>query len=223
MNMSETRICIRPYPRTIFFYPLFIFSLIAYFIQLRQEKLMIDGGAPISWLSICWLIMLCANFMAISFNYTSWKFTIIFLIVVAIVQTSAYLVNIGVIPSEFIYRYNLNIHSTFYLLIVGILGFNLFFIMIDMQRNSVLLTDTEVLLKRNGKTIYRHPLHNIEVNYEIPDMMKYIALGSGTFTLSIPNQQSLVFENIPFIKSKYQKSIELIEKNIIIIQNQTSS
>jgi hypothetical protein len=200
--MSTVRFAIRAYPRSIFFYPLLVYSMIAYFVQLRQEKMNIDEGSPISWLSVLWVMIFCLCLIVNCFDCSNWRSMILILLFIAVIQFIAYLVIIGVITTAMIYGFNLNFQSVFYLWVFGILLMLFALIFFDSQRNSIMFTGTRVIFKYKGKKIYRQTLAGIQISYEIFDVIKYGLLGAGTFKVKLPGVEWLELKNVPFLKGK---------------------
>jgi hypothetical protein len=211
-------VVIRPYPKAIFFYSFFVFSMIAYFIQRNQEIKNIDGGSPISWLSISWMIILFANFFAISFDFSTRRFFVWFLTIIVITQTLAILLFTGVIEisltKEEIWAFNLNIESSFYLIIVIILGINLMFVVIEAQLHAVIIAEDKIILRNKGKTVFTRSLAGIEIEIDIPDVFKHAALGAGQILIIFPGHENLKFDNVPFAKWKLKQLNKIISKNI---------
>jgi hypothetical protein len=207
-------VSIRPYPRVIFFYPLFIFSIVAYIIQRNQEINQVDGGAPISWLSLSWMIILFANLFAISFDFSTRKFFVWFLVIVIVSQTLAILFYTDVLSIELtreeFFAFNLNIESTFYLVVSCIVGVNLFFVLIEAQLNVVVINESKISLRNRGKEVYHRSIAGLKVSIEIIDIFKYVALGAGQIVIKIPGIESLKFDNVPFVKPKFKKLSAMI-------------
>jgi fumarate reductase subunit D len=210
--LHDKPIYLRDYSKAIFFYPLFLYSAFAWIIQGWQEWSGNDNGAPISWVSLIWMIIFFGNLFVTAFDFPSAKALLLFAIIMIIVLVVGLLYATGTIQvsdlnTDSLYSFNLDIKAKFYGFVTVILGIVLGFVLLESLFKYVKIETNEVYLKGITGKAERLPTGGLRIKKEISDVFEFIALRSGSITLLVPNHEPIILNTVPFV-NKAEKHID---------------
>ena len=177
MSQQTDQIYLRSYPKIIFFWPLLIFSFVAWLIQVFISD-------PIAWLGTTWMIVFFTNLFVIAFDFSSTKFFVLMLIVVVAILLVIFFVLPNVTLPESVGEFNLGITATFYaitslilLIILGCVFISTRFDYWKIERNEI--------YHKSGifSTAERFPTKGLRIKKEIPDVFEYFMLRAGRISL----------------------------------------
>lgn len=91
---------LRDYSKSLFFYPLFVWSAVAILIEgiwdgWGNTATMTANNGPHASIMIVWLILLFANVFVVSFDFSALKFLLLIFVIFALVATLVVLYNAG--------------------------------------------------------------------------------------------------------------------------------
>ncbi|MEJ2249029.1 MAG: hypothetical protein P8Y97_05130 [Candidatus Lokiarchaeota archaeon] len=191
---AEPYIILRNYPKAIFFYPLFITTIVLWVIQLIM-------GTPEHILGAIWMIVFFTNIFVVAFNFSSTKFFVMILIIVIAGLIFAFLVipRLSSIALPPIPQLDISMSTYFYLIMAFVLGFILLFIFITahfdywkIERNEI-FHRTGIFVKED-----RYSVKQLRIKKRIPDIFEYILLRSGSITLYVQNEDFHLDTGIQF-------------------------
>jgi len=195
---SITKVTLRSYSKTIFFYPLIFTSLILWIIQVIY-------GDSVALLGFIWIIVFAVNLFVVTFDFESKKFFILLLLIVILVLLVIFLVlpNIEITglptPGEF----NIVMTSQFYLIVTLVLGFILLFIILASRFNYWRVERNEIYHKTGLLAdAERYPIGNLRIKKEITDIFEFLALRAGAITLYLGKEQDFRLQTVPNINKK---------------------
>ncbi|TXT67732.1 MAG: conserved membrane protein of unknown function [Promethearchaeota archaeon] len=209
------KVNLREYSKVIFFYPLFVTSLVLFILQLM-------AGDPIAIYGFVWMIVFAVNLFVVAFNFSSKKFFILVLIIIIAVLLFIFLIvpNFQLdwipMPKEF----NIEMTTQFYLIVTGIIGFILLFIIISTRFDYWVIEQNEFYHKQGlFVEANRYPTQNLRIKKEIVDVFEFIALASGSITLHTSKGEDFHLSNIPNVNAKIKKLNKLLSEFEVEIQD----
>jgi hypothetical protein len=209
------KVLLRNYSKVIFFYPLLIYSFVAWLIQFFFPS-------PIAWLGNIWIIVFFANLFTIAFDFSTVKFFILLLAIVVI----ALLVFFLVIPNidfgaGLNIDFNLGLTATFYLtitiifaLILGLEVLGAYFNYYKVEQNEIyhktgLFSDAE-----------RYPVKSLRMRKQITDVFEFFILRAGSITL-LPGRADEVIHLPTVINiNKKEKQLDYLLSHISVEPDQ---
>jgi len=201
MEQQTQKIILRSYPKAIFIYPLFLYTIIVMFLQFTDELwgywsnlLGMNHANLCNWLSAFWLLLLFLCFFVISTEVQFSKFLAVGFLVVLAITFLAYIgaVNVWSILSG-IGEQNLSLPIPFYLSVFGIFAFILGAMRLGTQFEYVKFERNEIWCMKGimGKSKERFPTRSLEINVEKPDFFEAM-LGTGRITIKIPSLNKFI-------------------------------
>ncbi len=210
------KVVLKDYPKVIFFFPLFFYSLIALMIQMIT-------GAVSDLLGEIWFAILFINLFVIAFDFDSTKFFIL-------VMSCVLLILIVIFYGFFPYIEKLNEESVevgaglsveFYWLQTIILGGILVFVIIARKFDYWIITNNQIIHKegvfQKGES---YPVQRFRFKKEIPDLLEYLLLRAGSMTL-IFSQDNIVHLNTVLNIKKKQKQLDELLSEVKVSVTQT--
>ena len=200
MSQQTDQIYLRSYPKIIFFWPLLIFSFVAWLIQVFISD-------PIAWLGTTWMIVFFTNLFVIAFDFSSTKFFVLMLIVVVAILLVIFFVLPNVTLPKSVGEFNLGITAIFYaitslilLIILGCVFISTRFDYWKIERNEI--------YHKSGifSTAERFPTKGLRIKKEIPDVFEYFMLRAGRISL-FPGRadEVVILPTVLNIKKKEQQ------------------
>lgn len=204
-------VIIRNYPKVIFFWPLLVYSFIAWLIQFFFPN-------PIHWLGNIWMIVFFTNLFTIAFDFSTVKFFILLLAIVVI----ALLVFFLVIPkvdfgAGLNFDFNLELTATFYFtimiifaIILGIVVLDAYFDYYRIERNEIyhktgLFSDAE-----------RYPVKSLRMKKQITDVFEFFILRAGSITLLPGRADEVIYLPTVLNINKKEKQLDYLLSHISV-------
>lgn len=191
---TQKKIKIRSYPKIIFFYPLFITSLVLWIIQMFID---VGGVSPHPFLGYFWIGMFFINSFVIAFDFSSAKFFVLILLIIIAIVAVIFLfiafpnLSLGAIPTL-----NFELTAEFYLAITIILGFILAIVVINAQFNYWELEQNEMYHKSGiFSSAERYPTEKLRLKKAIPDVFEFLFLRAGSLTLIPGSREDAIHLN----------------------------
>lgn len=190
---KQEKIRIRSYPKIIFFYPLFITSLVMWIIQMVAD---VGGGGPIAFLGYFWVAMFFINSFVIGFDFSSAKFFVLILLIIIAAVIGIFVVMLGDFNIPNISGFNFGLTAEFYLGITIILGFILAIVVINAQFNYWELEQNEMYHKSGVfSSAERYPTEKLRLKKAIPDVFEFLFLRAGSLTLIPGDREDAIHLN----------------------------
>jgi len=205
---AVTKVCLRTYPKIIFFYPLLFTSLILWIIQLFME--------PSSTLGYIWFIVFFCNLFVVSFDFSSTKFFVLILAIVIVILLVIFLVipnlTIEILPVTF----EMGLPANFYMTMTIILALILVLVIISSYFNYWKIERNEIYHKAGlFASAERFPTANLHIKKEISDVFEFFALRAGSMTL-IPGKGEMIYlPTVPNINKK-QEQIDYLLSHVSV-------
>lgn len=205
---GSLRVKIIPYPKIVFFWPTFIFSLLC-----GAFSLMIG---PNSTLGLMFIIVFTFNLLVISFEFSRIKFIAtamgFVMVILALFLTEAYDIHVFAWLKTFIRGLDLLANHVFYFAVSVVFALIYSVVFITTRWNYWVIEPNEVLhyLGFMGD-VHRYPAPNLKMSKEISDIFEYFLGLSGTLILS-PTSESrdIVLENVLFVNKKEERIKNLL-------------
>ncbi len=206
-------ITIRDYSKIVFFYPLFIYSVVAWIIEHFFASGL--GNPTLSWVSLIWMAIFFVNLLVVAFDFPVTKFFILIMVIVIVGLIFLVLYILGVYSFTSIDIFiqallTLELKSNFYGYITVILGIMLILAVVSARFKYVRIEENEVLVKTVliGQ-LNRFSTSLLRYKKEIIDVFEYIALGAGRITLMFSTEDIHILNTVPRI-NKVSKKIDQI-------------
>ncbi|MBD3197694.1 MAG: hypothetical protein GF317_21760 [Candidatus Lokiarchaeota archaeon] len=203
--MSQTKseeVFLRSYPKVIFFWPLFLTSLVLWIIQLFMP-------APEPVLGYFWVGMFFVNLFVIAFDFSSTKFFVLILIIVVGLLIVIFLVlpeiELSGIGGT---TFNLALTQEFYLTMTLIFGLVLGIVIINAQFNYWKVERNEIYHKSGiFSSADRYPVQSLRIKKSIPDVFEFLFLRAGSMVL-MPGRADEVIQ-LPTVLNVNKRSEEI--------------
>ncbi|MCC6625592.1 MAG: hypothetical protein IT385_30420 [Deltaproteobacteria bacterium] len=186
---------IRSLPKVIFFYPVWIFSLVCALIAAAGEP-------PAAWLGMAWMSLFILNLFVISFDFTEQRTVIVVLTVVVAILA---LVLLGALSdvTAFMTALRPQMNQTFYWMMF--VTFSVIFLLAWLgSRLDYWQIEPNEIVHRYGffRRMKRFSTESLRWDKLIPDVMERIMLGTGTIILTTPYEKHpIVIEHVMRIGS----------------------
>ena len=207
-NASVNEVILISYPKVIFFYPLLFTTLILWAIQALSSS-------PVSALGAVWFIVFFINIFVIAFDFSSTKFFILVLAIVVVILLLVFIVG-PTLPlstgGEGV-AIDLGLSANFYMIMSGILGFVLIFVIIGNQFSYYKVERNEIYYKKGlAGSAERFPVKSLRIHKEIPDIFEYLALRAGSITLIPSKDKVIMLPTVININKKADQIDELLSR-----------
>jgi cation transport ATPase len=213
-------IIIRDYSKVIFFYPLFIYSGIAWIIEQ-----FLGTGIGQGWVAIIWIGIFFLNLAVVAFNFPTPKFVILCLVLVLsviVIWLLATFTAINFSGSNALLAdlLTINLSTSFYGVMFFGIGISLAFAFINAAFKSMRIEQNEVILKSAllGE-VRRFPTKSIRYTKEIPDVFEYLLLGVGQITFTFGTDANVTLNTIPNIRRVTKKIDDLLDVQRVNVTN----
>jgi len=212
MNDQPTKpvseIYLRSYPKVIFFWPLGLFSLVLWLLQMIYPE-------PIWVFGVIWLVVFFVNMFIVAFDFSSTKFFVLILVVVIVVILLVFLAPglFATIPGA---EFNPRITAEFYLVVTIILAFILGLVVLGSRFDYWKIERNEIYHKSGiFSTAERIPTKSLRIRKEIPDVFEFFILRAGSITL-MPGHGDVIPLNTVLNINKKQKQIDYLLSHVSI-------
>lgn len=182
---------IRSYPKIVFFYPVWLYSLACALIAEGA------GAVPPHWLGLTWMCLFVLNLFVIAFDFSEEKTIIVALgAVVAVLG----LVLLGALSDVTAALTSLkpNMDKMFYWMMFGAFG-AIFIIVWLGSRLSYWVIEPNEVVYRSGllRRMKRFSTESLRWDKTVPDVLERIMLGTGTIILTTPQEKHpIVIEHV---------------------------
>lgn len=218
---AETKIILRNYDKGIFFYPLLIYTFIAWIIEFIYEN-QNPGALPRSSLAILWLFFFFLNIIVVIFDINTMK---LLAIIVAIAIIGLVLVILSVtkilsfanLESTVLPYFQPRMYAQFYLYVTVIFVLILIFVAVSSRFKYVRIEQNEIILKGILGNEKRFPTGTLQYRTKIVDVFEWLTLRAGSLTLIFGKDETITLPTIPRIEKVEKKLQNLL--NYIKVQN----
>ena len=197
---KEEKVFLRSYSKVIFFYPLFLTSLILFLIQY-----FVGVNEPI--LGAIWITVFFANLFVIAFDTSSTKFFILLLIAIVLLLLFTFIFHPNAIISQIVaFEVTIQMNYQFYLSSAIIIALILLIAWIATRFDYWKLERNEVIHKKGiFVSAVRYPTKSLRIKKEIPDIFEFLLLRSGSIQLSLGTEEVILLDTILNINKKAQQ------------------
>ncbi len=211
---KEEKIFLRSYSKVIFFYPLFITSLILFLIQYFT-------GISEPGLGAIWITVFFANLFVIAFDTSSTKFFILLFVAIILILLFTFIFHPDTIISQVLsFEVTIIMSYQFYLSSAVVLAFTFLIVWIASRFDYWKLERNEVIHKKGiFVSVVRYPTKNLRVKKEIPDIFEFLLLRSGSIHLFLGNQEMVYLDTILNINKKAKKIDYLLSDIEVEVEN----
>ncbi len=169
---------LRNYPKVIFFYPVFLTSLVLWIIQF------VIGDDPNYILGYVWTAVFFTNIFVVAFDFSSTKFFILILLIVIVLVAMIFLILPNVDLGGSGDPFNIGITAEFYFIMTIILGLVLGIVVLNARFNYWKIEQNEIYHKSGIITsAERYPAGNLRIRKTITDVFEFLFLRAGSITL----------------------------------------
>lgn len=193
----EEKVFLRSYSKVVFFYPLFLTSLILFLIQYFV-------GIDEPGLGAIWITVFFANLFIIAFDTSSSKFFILLLIAIILILLFTFMFHPNALISQVIaFEVTITMSYQFYLSSAIIIALILLIAWIATRFNYWKLERNEVIHKRGiFVSAVRYPTKSLRIKKEIPDIFEFLLLMSGSIQLFLGSEEVVYLDTILNINKK---------------------
>jgi len=207
---KEEKIILRSYSKVIFFYPLFLTSIILFLIQYFS-------GMDKSILGAIWVTMFFANLFIIAFDTSSTKFFILLLIAIILIILFAFIFHPNAVISQ-IWSFEVSIIMSyqFYLTTTVILA-SIFLVAWIATRFDYWKLERNEVIHKKGIFISaeRYPTKSLRIKKEIPDIFEFFLLRSGSIHLVFGKGDVIYLDTVLNVNKK-EKQLDYLLSDIEI-------
>ncbi len=189
VNINASKLLLRSYSKTVFYYPLFIYSFIAFLFQSLSP-----GHSSVLYI---WLILFFVNILIISFNFNVAGFAISVLLLIGIIILFIISDTNGWLPIP-----PFEISAVFYLYATIFLGALMGLVLISARFSYVKIEQNELEVKGILGKVERFPMNSISYDKTINNLFEYILLRSGEVTFYIPERKTIRLDVVINISKK---------------------
>jgi hypothetical protein len=208
-NEAQERIILISYPKIVFLYPVFVFSIVAGIWMSFLKPLDAQQPNPQAvFLATLFLGLLAVNLVVLGFDFPRTTSLTLFFFIAAIVLGFILLVRLrpGILPfmAGILHAFHPLANATFYWSIAAILG-GIFVAVFIVVRFDYWEVRPNELLHHHGflANLERRSAPSLRLDKEISDVFEYMLLRSGRLILHPSEEQrSIILDNVPFINQK---------------------
>lgn len=209
---SEDQVVIRSWPKVIFLYPVMVFSLICGTWQLWADK---SPDVSPETAAIMFLIVLGANLMVISFEFSRFKTLTIVFFVIAVFFLLLFLnTQWEVFPflKSILARFEPAASSSFYFTLGAYLIVVFGFVILSTRFDYWIIKSNEILHKEGFLgDVRRFPSPNLKMTKEINDVFEFLLMGAGRIVLyPASEKQAIVLNHVLWVNSKERRIQDLL-------------
>jgi len=199
---------LRSYPKVIFFWPMALFSLILWLLQMLYPE-------PIAIFGNIWLIVFFINMFIVAFDFSSTKFFVLILVAVVVILLLVFLVPemFATLPGG---SFNPGLTAEFYVVVTIIMAFVLGLVVLGSRFDYWKVERNEIYHKSGiFSSAERIPTKSLRILKEIPDVFEFFILRAGSITLMPGHGDVIPLPTVLNINKK-QKQIDYLLSHISI-------
>lgn len=215
------KVIIRSYPKTIFFYPTFLLTIV---ISVLLQFNILD----MKILGVIFFVVFSLNFLIVSIEFTKNIFINMIIALIAMIFGGLWLKSIypNFMNKILILLSNIEITMSedFYYMMIVLMGSTFLIIMLLTRFEYCEITSNELILYSGLLSeVKRYPTNSLRYEQSVDDVFENILLKSGKLKLFISNEREpIILENVPFIKSKFKLLDEILSYSEVKVTNQTN-
>jgi len=205
---APDRILLISYPKIVFLYPAFFFSVVAAIWLSMLDHPMDKSNTTAVIISTLFLGLLATNLVILAFDFPRTTSLTLFFFVAALVMGFILLVRVKpeILPKvhEFLVSYHPLANATFYWTFAGIMAAIYVAVFVVVRFDYWEVRPNELLhhhgFLANMERVYAPSLR---LDKEIEDVFEYMLLHSGRLILHpSDDRRSIILDNVPFINTK---------------------
>jgi hypothetical protein len=214
-------IIIRSWPKVIFLYPLMLTSFICGIAQSLTKEGLNSDFAEVG--GMIFFVVLCFNFLVISFEFSRFKTLAIFFFFLALFFFLLYLSTrwqVFAFLKDIFQNFHIRLSTTFYVA-AGVYFLLIFLgVFINTRFNYWVIRSNEILHKEGFLgDVRRYPSPNLKMTKEISDVFEFLLLGSGRIVLfPATEKQAIVLEHVLRVNASERAIQELLSSLSVEIE-----
>ena len=206
---AVSEVYLRSYPKVIFFWPMALFSLVLWLLQMLYPT-------PLSVFGNIWLIVFFVNLFIVAFDFSSTKFFVLILVIVIVIILLVFLVPGMFETTTTGPELNLGLTAYFYLAVSIIMAFVLGLVVLGSRFDYWKIERNEIYHKSGiFSSAERIPTKSLRILKEIPDVFEFFILRAGSITL-MPGHGDVIPLNTVLNINKKQKQIDYLLSHVSI-------
>ncbi|MDJ0974313.1 MAG: hypothetical protein QNJ98_07640 [Planctomycetota bacterium] len=200
------KVTVRPYPKIIFFWPTWVFSIVAAIIMSAS-----DAGSPPTHLGTVWLCVFAFNLIVIAFDFTEVVSLMVVALIGAVVFAGIAFDFLGPI-GDFFASLKLQMNANYYWTMFGLFTLIYFFVFLKTRFDYWEFRHNEVIHRRGVfADIKRYSTEDLRWFKEIPDVLERIMCGAGRMILTTPREQHpIVIQHVVGINRIDEKVADIL-------------
>ena len=210
---EEMRVIVRAYPKVIFFWLTWLFSLVAAFIAP-------DKYDPefISHLGTVWMAIFLFNLLVISFDFSEVVSVMVLALVAVFILAGLQFGYLGFLK-DWLGTLNIWMNSSFYWAVFGIFSGIYLIVFIKTRFDFWEFRYNEVIHRRGVfADIKRYSTEDLRWFKEIPDVLERVLAGSGRMIITTPREQHpIVIEHVLRIGSIDEKVADILGTKRVVV------
>ncbi len=206
-NNKLESVILRNYPKVVFFYPLFVLSVVLWIFELNSPE-------ELPWIGFIWMVVFFINLFTIAFDVSSTKFFIFLLIVIVVALILIFAIfPYYVLPNFSIVESSIKMSAEFYLAIIIILIIVFLTALISARFDYWKIERNEAYHKKGiFTTAERYPVKGLRILKKLPDIFELGLLGAGSITLNFGNNQIFHLNSILMVNKKSRRLDKLLSE-----------
>jgi hypothetical protein len=210
-SSAHVHVIVRPYPKVIFFWLTWLFSLVAAFLVKPEPE------SP--HLGTIWMCVFAFNLLVISFDFTEIISLLVLALLALLVFAGLYLGFLGPI-GDFFRDLNVHMNKTFYWTMFGLFSIIYLFVFIRTRFDYWEFRFNEVIHRRGlFADLKRYSTDDLRWFKEIPDVLERILCGSGRMILTTPREpHPIVIEHVLGIGAIDEKVADILGTKHVTLQ-----
>jgi hypothetical protein len=205
---TVNEVFLRSYPKVIFFWPMALFSLVLWLLQMIYPT-------PLAIFGNIWLIVFFVNMFIVAFDFSSTKFFVLILVVVVVVLLLFFLVPgmFATLPGG---EFNPGLTAEFYFVVTIIMAFVLGLVVLGSRFDYWKIERNEIYHKSGiFSSAERIPTKSLRIKKDIPDVFEFFILRAGSITLMPGHGDVIPLPTVLNINKK-QKQIDFLLSHVSI-------
>ncbi len=212
-------VIIRQYPKVVFLYPIFLFSIAAWVMEAFTERFSQNGGS--ATLGAIFFCLFAVNMLVISFEFTRTSSVAILLLIIALVFAFLYF---DIFPwlKNVLGKIDIRMNAHFYGSIAWLFGAIYAIVLANIRFDYYEIKHNEIL-RHHGYLgdVERYPAPNLKMQKEIRDILEFILLRSGRLVLQPATEsRAIVMENVIGINTVEARIQQLLGRLAVSVEKE---
>ena len=200
------KVTVRPYPKIIFFWPTWVFSIVAAIIMSAADA----DNLP-THLGTVWMCVFAFNLIVIAFDFTEVVSLMVLALLGAVIFAGIAFDFLGPI-GDFFASLKLQMNANYYWTMFGLFTAIYFFVFLKTRFDYWEFRHNEVIHRRGVfADIKRYSTEDLRWFKEIPDVLERIMCGAGRMILTTPREQHpIVIQHVVGINRIDEKVADIL-------------